>query len=682
MPVVLATGCLVYFSLPEEPLLVYGVVPCFLGLTGMLVIRRFYPAFLGGYQFCCLFFLLGGGFCLAWLQTHHQESFYRLSTRAVYIQGDVQQVEWLANGKRRLSVGHVNFLSFPESEQKPWSRQVRFTLLSSDQHPVETGDRIQVKVRLNHPFPPARIGEYDLQFYAWFHAIGAYGYALGPVDRIRVGHKTSLQSLREKIATHIARVLPDSSGAIAEVLLTGMGGRLSPEDRHDFAVAGLAHLLAIAGLHLGTVMVMVSGITRWVLVRNDHIVLYWPVRRIALFAGWGAGCLYLLLTGFHLPAVRSLIMASMVILALFFGRRAISMHNLMLAALFILVCSPASVLNVSFQMSMAAVMVLITGYRYGYDLFLNRWKTCGGYRVILFYLGESIWVSLLAGLAVCPIVMAHFHEMDLYFVFANLIAVPLMVFWILPMGMLFLSTMPCGYGDGFLRLMGYGIDLVLYTARMVSRFPHAVIDVQNMPSWGLALYFLGLCILCLCVTRIRIVGFFLMGIGVLSCLFFMPPDLVLSADGQMIGVRHEGKLLLVCQRGCNSAILEAWRKYLGSTERILLSSAVKEKGVVCHDFYCRIVDRHLLIILKKPENQEIPAGLCHSVFLEVSVLWNQPVCPLIPLIDKRSSWTQGAQNVWLDPLKIRTDLSVRGNRPWVIEPANRGVPNLPIAPSE
>lgn len=682
IPVGFAVGSLIYFSLSVEPAFFLGIIPLLLGLVGIVVIRQFYSTHLILYQGCCLIFLLASGFCLAWIQAHRQPPFHRLSSRAMFIQGQVEQVENLATGKKRLSVNHVNFLTFPESEQKTWHRKIRFTLLSSDQQSFQVGDEIRAKVMLNHPFPPVRVGDYDLQFYAWFRNIGAYGYALASVERIKIGHKIVLQALREKIANHIDQILPNTSGAIAQILLTGIGTKLSVEERHNFAIAGLAHLLAIAGLHLATVMLISGSLIRWLLLRSEYIALYWPVKKIALLCGWGTGCIYLLLTGFHLPAVRSLIMASLIVIALFCNRSAFSMHNLMLAALLLLISSPSLVLNVSFQMSMAAVMILIAGYRYGYLMFSKQYQQYYDYRRLFFYIGEVTWISLLAGLAVCPIVMAHFHELDLYFVFANLIAVPLTVFWVLPMGLLSLLTMGFGMDHIFLVFMGYGIDFIVNIARVIAHFPHAVIYIQYMPQWGLALYFFGLCILCLWVTTLRFIGLPIMMIGVISCLWVSIPDGVTSADGQMIGIRQAKTLWLVCQRNCNKITVESWQKYLGTSIIKKLSPDIKDGTVFCGDFYCKFNNKKILIILKQPKNQFISFDICHSVSLEISLLWNKFYCSHALGISKQSNWVEGSHSIWLKPLKMESDFAFRGDRLWVMEPIRRGAPNLPIAPSE
>ncbi|MUG81505.1 hypothetical protein [Commensalibacter melissae] len=68
--------------------------------------------------------------------------------------------------------------------------------------------------------------------------------------------------------------------------------------------------------------------------------------------------------------------------------------------------------------------------------------------------------------------------------------------------------------------------------------------------------------------------------------------------------------------------------------------------------------------------------------LEISLLWEQRLCPDISFVDKEKNWVYGSHSIWLNSNKIKNDLSLRGNRPWVMEPIQRGIPNLPEALSE
>ncbi|CAI3928787.1 DNA uptake channel protein ComEC [Commensalibacter communis] len=682
IPIAFAVGCLAYFLLPFEPSIIWGCIFSVIGLTAVIIIRRYYTAYLGLYQISWTITLIASGFCLAWLQTYRQEPFYAVPSRATVVQGQIQSIEYLNNGKKRITLQQVRFKTAPESDQQKWERVILFTLSKKDNQFLRNGDLVQARVMLHRPAPPQYVGGYDLQFRSWFNNIGAYGYALEPVKLISVHPIYSIQSLREKIAAHIREINAGSAGIIAQILLTGMGGELSPDVRHAFAASGLAHLLAIAGLHLGIVMGIVAFTVRWLLLRSQTLTLYWPIKTIAIIVGWTVGCGYLVLTGLHIPAMRSLLMASIVMLALLCNRSVFSKYNLMLAALFLLLLSPASVLDVSFQMSMTAVMALVSGYQLIYR-WLEKYQQINSYlfRFIKVYILEGAWVSILAGTAVVPVVMFYFHELNLYFVFANLIAVPLTALWVMPLGLLTLCTMTFGFDYIFLKLMTFGIDWIIWLAELVSHLPYASVSVPNFPAWGYALYFLGLCILCLCITAMRWFGIIVMIIGISSIFCITTPTIITSPNGRMIGINHQHRLLMVCQGGCDPIAVEEWRKITKLTEVKAISSNTIEAGIYCNKDYCFIKRKRILILLKSitKDQQE---NLCQSSLIELSFLWNESFCKNIPVINKKENWINGAHSIWLDPLIINTDIYNRGRRPWVMEPIQRGVPKMPMAQQE
>ena len=92
----------------------------------------------------------------------------------------------------------------------------------------------------------------------------------------------------------------------------------------------------MAGLHIGIVMGLVMGAVRFGLALWERAALRWPCKQIAAGAALAAGGGYVLLTGMHVPVLRSFAMASLVTLGIAAGRRAFSMRGLALAALAIM----------------------------------------------------------------------------------------------------------------------------------------------------------------------------------------------------------------------------------------------------------------------------------------------------------------------------------------------------------
>ena len=150
----------------------------------------------------------------------------------------------------------------------------------------------------------------------------------------------------------------------------------------------------------------------------------------------------MLLTGMHVPIIRSFAMAALFTLALLAGRRAVSLRGLALAAATLMLLEPQQVPDVSFQMSFSAVLALISGYEA-----LRPWlRRLDGARALLRrFAGLLVALALtsaLAGTASAPFGAYHFGRVQIYFVIANMAAVPLTAFWVMPLGLLSLPLMP------------------------------------------------------------------------------------------------------------------------------------------------------------------------------------------------------------------------------------------------
>lgn len=677
-------GCLIYFlpvtELPLYPSLItlVGSICCILYLRWRRV-----DVYVLYYLFWAVFWI-SLGFSLSWYQSYRHYPFYQVPLHATQIEGIVQGVDFSPSGKKRIFVTSVKFLLPPESDQMVWPRKIIFTLRAKDQQNVDVGNRIRAKVMLRRPSSPQIIGAYDQQFHSWFGNVGAYGYALRQITIINSKKYYHLRYVREKIAEKVHRVLPGREGDIAQILLTGLGGQLSPQDRHIFSASGLAHLLAIAGLHLGTVMFIVAYTSRWLLLRSQYATLCWPIKHIAVLCGWFAGCLYLMLTGMHIPALRSLIMASTAMVAFFYNRSCFSRYNLMLASMVLLLWSPVNVLDISFQMSMAAVLSLTSGYRYALRYlkshFLHDQKK---YPYIFRFVVEPALISLIAGSAVLPIVAFYFHELNSYYVVANLIAVPIAVLWVLPFGIIALLTMPVGGDVIFLKLMAWGIHAIIFIAQTVANLPYASLPIVQLPHWGLGCYFLGLFLLCVGVLSFtRWLGIVLIFISLCSYFLINLPDAITTPNGRMIGIRHKKDVWVVCQGVCNKMVLEQWRKALGVQKTTVIQADNSTPYYHCEKKYCYFYEEKILVVRQAISENEEKKTLCSNVVTELSFLWEFSECKTKHFINKKSNWTKGAHTLWLNPYSSTDDLHKRGQRPWVMEPIDRGSPNMPMARSE
>ncbi len=612
---------------------------------------------------------LGLGFAAAQWATGRALPMELLPTRAVVLSGTVRGVDVLPDG-RRLVLGDVHLAADPA----PLARLIRIRMKRGDTTEVATGDRIEVRAVLRAPAPPAYPGAWDQQRDAWFSGIGGGGTALNPVlvrDRAtQAALATRVQAVREAVAAQAMAALPGVAGAVAATLLTGSTRAIPEADRAAFRDSGLAHLLAVAGLHIGIVMGLFMLGTRLALAAWPHAALHWPTKAIAAGVALTAGAGYLVLTGAHVPILRSFAMACLVTLGVAVGRRALSVRGLALAAALLVLAAPQEVVGVSFQMSFAAVLALIAGYEAARPLFARLYG--GGWRRVAVHGSMLVLTSLLAGTASAPYGAYHFGHVQLYFIAANVVAVPLTAFWVLPWGVVALALMPLGLAGWAFVPMGWGLQAIIGVARAVSAWPAATLPVPPTPGWGLAVFSLGLVWLCLWRTRLRLVGVPIMLAGLLSPAVTPLPDLLVSNEGRLIALRGPDGYRLQSGAGASRFVRDAWRDHLATGPLLPL-------GPGCDPTTCRVADVLLL-------REGVHAADCAGVGLVVSAEPARGVCPGAALLDRFTVWRDGAHAVWLRPQGafVLSDRADRGERPWV--PAapvpGRRRTNLPMAPSE
>ncbi len=675
LPVFMAAGVAGYFALTFEPPWWIGPLGFAAALAlGRLAMIRVPSAVVAAAAL---------GFASAQISTLRAPELADIPRRATIVTGTVRAVEQLPQG-RRITLEKPRF-----DDAAPAARTVRLRLRAGDEVPIATGDTVRVRALLMQPAPPAYPGAWDLQRDAYFSGIGGYGYALNPAERVAEalpsGAAGWLQWLREAIAARLMASLPGNEGGIAATLLTGATASIPEADRAAFRNSGLAHLLAIAGLHIGIVMGLVFGAVRLALALSERAALYWRTKEIAALAALAAGGGYMLLTGAHVPIVRSFAMAALVTLGVIVGRRALSLRGLALAMAAIILLAPNEVVGVSFQMSFSAVLALIVGY----DLmqpWLVRLKGDGSWRRrLLGTIAALALTSALAGTFSAPFAAYHFGRIQIYYVIANMVAVPLTALWVMPAGLIALFLMPLHAEALALMPMGWGIDAVLWVARTVSSWPAAVLAVPHMPGWGLLLVSLGIAWLGLWRTRVRLAGIAAIAAGLFSMALDRPPDLLVSADARLIAVRTADGVFVQKLSGASRFTLDAWLQLWAEAAALPMpaSGAAADGAVACTAAACTLRPRGSAASLLRSAAD----GSACSAPLLVSAEPIRLLCPDdVKKIDRFSVWRDGAYAAWLDPAGVRllSDREDRGDRPWVPGEPTRGrsAPGLTPAATE
>ena len=658
------TGALGYFALDHEPPAYAGPVLATSAVAMVVLLRRQAV----GRAAAAALLALSVGFASGQWATSRAPAPLVLPRKATLITATVLQVDELPTG-RRLVLGDAHLDGGPVLP-----RILHVRLRNTDAGTIEGGDTIRVRAVLRPPAPPAYPGAWDLQRDAFFNGLGGSGMALWPVERLAQPGQSSLRrwvmNLRQIVADRIMAGLPGVKGAVAATMLTGLGTAIPTDDRAAFRDSGLAHLLAVAGLHIGIVMGLVMGATRFALALSERAALRWPCKQIAAAAALAAGLGYVLLTGMHVPVLRSFAMASLVTLGIVSGRRAISMRGLALAAMVLIIYAPQEVTGVSFQMSFAAVLALIAGYEVLGPVLarLQQWRSTRHVVVL-------VLTSLLAGVAAAPFGAYYFGHVQVYFILANLAAVPLTAAVVLPAGLLSLALMPLGLERLALVPMGWAIDVVLWIAHHVAALPAASFGVPHMPGWGLAIVALGLAWLGLWRSRLRLAGLAIVAAGLLAGLVSPPADMLISSDARLIAWRSPA--FLQTRPGNSRFVLDSWSQYWAEP----LSAPFPENGapgpIRCDIDGCRIEQAGAAILIARSQR---PMD-CAAAAVVVSAEPSRDVCPALPRIDRFAVWRNGAYAVWLHDgtADVVSDRAYRGDRPWVPASSKAAGTTLPLA---
>jgi competence protein ComEC len=495
-----------------------------------------------------------------------------------------------------------------------------------------------------------------------------------------------MQWLREAITGRVNAVIPGAAGAVSVTLLTGASMAIPEADHAAFRDSGLAHLLAVAGLHIGIVMGFALTLSRFGFALSERASLFWPTKKLAALCALGGGAAYMVLTGMHVPIVRSFIMACLFTAAVLADRRPVSVRGLALAGTVLMLLAPQEVPGVSFQMSFSAVLALIAGYE-ALRPWLNRLHGESWHRQFLSHLVALALTSALAGTASAPYGAYHFGHVQVYFVLANMVAVPLTAFWTMPAGLIALFLMPLHLEAVALVPMGWGARAIVWVARTTAALPAATFDVPHLPAWGLCVFSLGLAWLGLWRTRRRLAGIAVMALGLASPLVDHPPDLLISADGRLIAVRTPHAAFLQQAQGGSRFTADAWAQYWAIGAFQPIPDLGEEPGGVvnCEKDFCLLrpySDRLGALLVRGPSK---PSG-CGQVSVIVSAEPARGLCPKPwpALVDRFTVWRGGSVAVWLEAggARVLTDRMERGDRPWVPPPPKpkpAPVPTLPLA---
>ncbi|MBB5685092.1 ComEC/Rec2 family competence protein [Sphingobium boeckii] len=412
---------------------------------------------------------------------------------------------------------------------------------------LQPGAIVALRARIMPPPEAAVPGAYDFVRLAWFQQIGGTGRVLGKIVVVSPApDQADGGGLRQRLSAHIASRLAGGEGAIASALATGDQGAIPEADAEAMRRSGLAHLLSVSGLHLTAAVGLTMLLVLRLLALSPWLALRWPLVLIAAAAGALVGLGYTLLTGSEVPTIRSLIAALLVLCGIALGRDAITLRLVAVGALIVLAFWPQSLVGPSFQLSFMAVtaIIAVSEHPRAKALVARRDE-----RMIRRF-GRIMLSLLITGLAVeialAPIALYHFHKAGVYGALANIVAIPLTTFVIMPLEALALMLDLAGLGAPFWWLAGQALTLLLWVAHTVAASPAAVASLPTITGGAFGLMIAGSLWLCLWRTKVRRLGLIPVLAGAIWALNTPAPDILITGDGRHLAVRTktEGYALL------------------------------------------------------------------------------------------------------------------------------------------
>lgn len=539
---------------------------------------------------------------------------------------------------------------------------------------LQAGAIISLRARLMPPPEAAVPGAYDFARLAWFQGIGATGRALGPVTIVEAGKPPVLAETRQRLSAHIQTRLAGGEGAIANALATGDQGAIPEADAEAMRRAGLSHLLSISGLHVTALVGATMLLLLRLLALSPRLALAWPLVLIAAGGGALAAIGYTLLTGAEVPTIRSCVAAILVLVGIAIGRDAITLRLVAAGAAFVLLLWPESLAGPSFQLSFAAVtaiMALVEHPRIK-ALLARRdegWMMGTG-RILL----GLLLTGLLVEVALAPIAIHHFHKAGLYGALANIVAIPLTTFIVMPLEAAALLFDIVGLGAPFWWLAGQALSLLLWIAHSVAAMPGAVAALPVVPDAAFALMVTGGLWIALWRTRMRWLGLAPVIAGAIWALGTAPPDLLVTGDGRHLAVRVDGDRYALLRPRAGDYVRDMLSESAGFEGELADLDAVR--GAKCSRDACTIelirgTKRWRLLATRSTYFVE-PAQLraaCRDADIVVSERWLPDWCaPRWIKADRALLAKTGGLTIDLAAGRIDTVKRAGDDHPWIDPP--------------
>ena len=546
------SGIIFYYALPFEPTILYSSLIlmslCILLCIALKFINNITVHFI-------LFSLIAAllGFSIAKINMFTKEREVITSSVITELSGIVESMKPTSHGMQ-ITLGKVKILPDTHNQYnniKTVKINISKKFIKSGEDMLNINDRISLKAKLLPLQNSVLPGTFNFGFYMYISGIQANGYTLTPYIIIQKSPpnymRDFIDDIRFKLYAIVTNNMDINTGNILAAILLGYTKSIPDKVLSDIRNSGIAHILCVSGLHISLVAMIFFVISRILLNCSNFIAYNFNVKTIAASISLISSFIYLLLSGTNIAAIRAFIMTSIFIIALIIGKNPHPMRSLMVAAFVMLLISPSYVFHPSFQLSFIAVLCLISGYDF-YQKYQHLVGERGGiFASIKFYIFANLYTTFIASFATAPFVIYHFYTIPTYTLIMNLIAVPLISFCIIPVGIISLILITVNLHHYGLNILSFFINIIIDSADYVASLPGSTIHIGHIAPYSLIMFSLGFTWLCILQTKIRYFGWILIIISGISMFFTPKPDFIYDFENQIIGIKNQDNKLEIYQ---------------------------------------------------------------------------------------------------------------------------------------
>ena len=362
---------------------------------------------------------------------------------------------------------------------------------------LSAGQRWRLPVRLRAPHGSANPHGFDYELWMWDQSVQATGYVRmprqpdAPLPQLLASTaEYPVEQLRQRVRDAMVQrlspeaALPSSEQArIAGVLVALVTGEQRAIDRDDwrvFRITGVAHLMAISGLHITLFAWVARAVLGWAWRRSARLCLWLPAPRVALVGGVLCSLAYAVFSGWGIPAQRTVLMLAVVVALRLSGRQWPWTVTWLLACACVVLVQPTALLQAGFWLSFLAVGILFAS-----DVSQLARADTGLRQVTWGAMRRLLREQGIVTVAITPLSLLLFGQLSVVGLLANLLAIPWVTWVVTPLALLGVAV-PALWDAAALAMRPLMAGLQWFAS-----WPHAALWLPVAPWWAAVAAVLG-----------------------------------------------------------------------------------------------------------------------------------------------------------------------------------------------